>query len=194
MGRRAGAEPLTPERIFDAGLALIDEAGVDGLSMRRLGASLGVDPMAIYHHVPNKEALFHGIVHRVFAGMPKPDESGSWPTRVRHWARAYRAVVEAHPSLVVRIVTSPDAVSVAAGEANAALHRALALSRLRPADVERGANVVVDYVNGAVLATAAGQLLDDDLRQALDDAFEFGLDVVIAGLVHLVPDNLYGVE
>jgi TetR/AcrR family transcriptional regulator, tetracycline repressor protein len=187
VGRRAGTEPLTPERIFDAGLAIVDRAGVEGLSMRRLGAALGVDPMAIYHHVPNKEALFHGIVRRVFAEMPMPDESGSWPTRVRQWARAYRAVVEAHPNLVLRIVTSPAAVAVAAGEANAALYRALQVSGLRPVDVQRGADVIVDYVNGSVLATAGGEAADRGLSEALDDVFEFGLDVVIIGLVHLVP-------
>ncbi|MEA2705134.1 MAG: TetR/AcrR family transcriptional regulator, tetracycline repressor protein [Actinomycetota bacterium] len=197
---------MTPERIFDAGLTIVDEAGVEGLSMRRLGAALGVDPMAIYHHVPNKEALFHGIVRRVLAEMPMPGESGSWPTRVRQWARAYRAVVVAHPHLVLRIVTSPDAVAVAAGETNGALYRSLQLSGLGPADIERGAGVIVDYVNGAVLAKAtppsAGEpadrepagrepaereTADRELDEVLDDVFEFGLDVVIAGLLHYVP-------
>ena len=119
MGRRTGGEPLTPDRIYDAGLALVDHAGVEGLSMRRLGAALKVDPMAIYHHVPNKEALFHGIVQRVFSEMAKPSKSGSWPTHAPgQWARAYRAVVEAHPKLVLRIVARPEAVALAAGEAN----------------------------------------------------------------------------
>ena len=187
MGRRTGGEPLTPDRIYDAGLALVDHAGVEGLSMRRLGAALKVDPMAIYHHVPNKEALFHGIVQRVFSEMAKPSERGSWPTRVRQRAGAYRAVVEAHPKLVLRIVTSPEAVALAAGEANGALYRALQLSGLRPADVGRGAGVIVDFVNGSVLPKASAEVAERGLAEALDDAFEFGLDVVIAGLVHLVP-------
>jgi TetR/AcrR family transcriptional regulator, tetracycline repressor protein len=184
---RTGSESLTPERIYDAGLALVDERGADGLSMRRLGAALGVDPMAVYHHVPNKEALFHGIVRRVFAEMPKPDERGSWPTRVREWARNYRAVVESHPNLAMTIVTSPVAVAVAAGEANAALRRALRESGLRPADAERAGGVIVDYVNGSVLPKATGEAVEAGLADALDDLFEFGLDVIVAGLVHLVP-------
>jgi hypothetical protein len=110
---------------------------------------------------------------------------------VRQWARAYRAVVEAHPNLVLRIVTSQDAVAVAAGEVNGALHRALQLSGLRPAHVERGVDVIVDFVNGSLLATATkhpeGEPADPGLSETLDDVFEFGLDVVIAGLVHLVP-------
>ena len=54
MGRRpgrprAGNEKLTRERILRAALQLVDDHGVDALSMRRLAADLGVDPMAIYH-------------------------------------------------------------------------------------------------------------------------------------------------
>ena len=106
-------------------------------------------------------------------------------------------VVEAHPHLVLRIVTSPEAVAVAASEANGALYRALEVSGLGAADVTRGADVIVDYVNGAVLARATppagGELGDRELggdpglEEALDDVFEFGLDVVIAGLLHFVP-------
>ena len=184
MGRRSGAEPLTPERIYDAGLAIIDEVGVDGLSMRRLGAALGVDPMAVYHHVPNKEAVFHGIVRRVFADMPKPTETGAWQNRVKKWAHAYWSVVASHPSLIVTIVTTPDAVAVAAPEANSSLYPALELAGLRPADVERAAAVIVDYVNGAVLAKAAGGL-DQEMSDAVESFFEFGLGVVIAGIDQL---------
>ena len=61
MGRRlgrpkAGQELLTRERILDAALRLVDEQGMAALSMRRLAAELGVDPMALYHHLPGKAA------------------------------------------------------------------------------------------------------------------------------------------
>lgn len=187
MGRRAGAFPLTPERIYGAALALVDGAGLDGLSMRKLGSALGVDPMAIYHHVPNKDALFHGMVGFVFAQMPRPAETGPWKARVRHWARSYRGVVAAHPNLVLEIVTRPDAAAVAAGHTSEGLHRALERSGLRRSDVARGADVIVDYVNGAVLATAS-RTLSSALRNELDAAFEFGLGVVIAGLEKLAAD------
>ena len=53
-------EPLTRARIFAAALEIIDADGLAALSMRRLGTSLGVEAMAIYHHVPNKDALLDG--------------------------------------------------------------------------------------------------------------------------------------
>jgi AcrR family transcriptional regulator len=180
---------LTLERIYTASLAIVDDAGLQGLSMRRLGSTLGVDPMAIYHHVPNKDALFHGLVEFVFSRMPRPAESGPWKTRVRQWARSYRAVVVAHPNLILQIVSRPDAVAVAASHANESLHDALRRSGLRAADVVRSGYVVVDYVNGSVLPTAggatAGGELPTDVADELDAAFEFGLRVIIAGLENL---------
>ena len=189
MARPAGAQPLSAERIYEAGLAIVDEHGLEGLSMRRLGAALGVDPMAIYHHVPNKDALVHGMVRRVFASMPEPEERGAWTRRVRQWVRAYRGVVEAHPGLVLKIVTDPEAVALAAGEANESLYRALRLSGLRRAEIEKGAAVVVDYVNGWMLAKSGdyrGGGRDRERDAELDRLFDFGLAVVIAGLDQLV--------
>ena len=46
-------------------LAIVDQDGLSKLSMRRLGADLGVDPMAVYYHVPNKAALLDGLVDAV---------------------------------------------------------------------------------------------------------------------------------
>ena len=183
MGRRTGATPLTPERIYEAGLAIIDASGLDGFSMRKLGAALGVDPMAVYHHVPNKEALFHGIVREVFAGMRTPTPSAPWRLQVSNWAHSYRAIVEAHPNLILKIVTSPDAVAVASSEANEALLRALSLSGLAPEDVGRAADIVVDFVNGTALARASAEVnADEALTEELDQVFAFGLSVVLDGL------------
>jgi AcrR family transcriptional regulator len=209
MAARAKPAKLTHERIFDAALRLIDRDGLEALSMRRLGAELGVDPMAVYHHVANKEAVLHGVVRRVFAQMPAPRDSGPWPRRVRQWADAYRSVARAHPNLVLRIVTDPAAVAVAAVHANETLFRALERSGLRPVDVLRAADLIVDYVNGYVLgettaavhaqASAAvraelGAHPPDEVqaqRRMLDhdsgtsrDSFTFGLDVLLAGLQH----------
>ena len=67
VGRpRAGEEPLTRGRILGAALRLVDGEGMGALSMRRLGAELGVDPMSIYHHLPGKEAVVSGLVGMVF--------------------------------------------------------------------------------------------------------------------------------
>src|SRR5208337_4377183 len=63
--REGSGLPLERERIVQTALELVDRDGLDALSMRRLGAELGVDPMAIYYHIPNKQALLEAIVEAV---------------------------------------------------------------------------------------------------------------------------------
>ena len=54
-------QPLSRERILRTAVALADEHGSDAVSMRRLAQELGVDPMSLYHHVANKDALLDGM-------------------------------------------------------------------------------------------------------------------------------------
>jgi TetR/AcrR family tetracycline transcriptional repressor len=214
MSPRPRGGRLTEERIVDAALRVIDAEGLDALSMRRLGGELRVDPMAVYHHVANKDALLRAVVTRVFHDMPAPRDTGPWQRRVRQWADAYLSIARAHPNLVLRIVTDPAAVAVAAVWVNEALYRALERSGLRAADVARAADTLVDFVNGHVLGlataevhAAAGEALRAELdarspdqvgaqRRALSgtagagsgrDSFAFGLDALLAGFERLAP-------
>jgi len=50
--------------VLDAALDLVDRDGVAALSMRHLGAELGVEAMTVYQYLPNKDALLDGIVER----------------------------------------------------------------------------------------------------------------------------------
>jgi TetR/AcrR family transcriptional regulator, tetracycline repressor protein len=209
MGRRKGRAPLNRERILAAALKLIDDAGLDALSMRKLGGVLGVDPMAVYHHIPNKEALLHAVVKQVFSVMAVPAPEDAWQERVRQWAHAYRDIALAHPNLVLRIVSDPMAVAVAAVEANESLYAALESAGLDPGTVVRAADLIVDFVNGFVLAHASGAAQDPAAAAAFHaelearpadrvavqrrllshpdvaggrDSFEFALDLIFTGL------------
>ena len=61
-GNDEGARPTRPTLsrayIVSKALALIDRDGLEKFSMRRLGADLEVDPMAVYHYFPTKADLF----------------------------------------------------------------------------------------------------------------------------------------
>lgn len=80
--RRSGAKAgLTRERVLDAALDFVDTHGLPALSMRKLGAGLGVEAMSLYRHVPNKDALLDGLVDRVmelaFTGLDLPPPSSA---------------------------------------------------------------------------------------------------------------------
>ena len=57
----------TQARIFAAARALFDQDGVDGVSMRRVADKVGITPMAIYKHYPDKDALLNALMLDGFA-------------------------------------------------------------------------------------------------------------------------------
>jgi AcrR family transcriptional regulator len=100
---------LNREYVLRTALALIDRDGVEALSMRRLGAEMGVDPMAIYHYLPSKAALLDGVVELLYSEM-KPLEipaGESWTEGAAAAMRAFRATLRAHPRAVGIVGTHP---------------------------------------------------------------------------------------
>ena len=105
---------LTRERVVAAALGIVDREGLDALTMRALGRTLGVDPMAVYHHLPNKAAILDAVAEAVIAEVPAdPDAGLPWPEQVAALARGYRAALRRHPNALPAVATRPD-VSVAA--------------------------------------------------------------------------------
>jgi TetR/AcrR family tetracycline transcriptional repressor len=110
---RTAARPvratLTHDYIIRTALALIDRDGLDALSMRRLGAELGNDPMAVYHYLPNKAALYDGVVEAIYAEMDLDSlsPSGDWRAYLARSARRMRDVLRRHPNALPIIATRP---------------------------------------------------------------------------------------
>ncbi len=89
--------PLSRARVLNAALDLADAQGADGLTIRALAGALGVKPMALYHHVQNKDAILDGVVDLVFAELDLPDPNGpSWVGELRRRAESMRTVLGRH--------------------------------------------------------------------------------------------------
>lgn len=155
---RAGSDALTREGIVRAAIHLVDEHGMAALSMRRLAGELGVDPMAIYHHLPGKDAVVSGMVRAVFADLAASDLTDDadtpWRERVRAWALAYVGVARAHPNLTLAITADVAAATEATMLASEPLFAALEAGGLAPEAIVQAAGVIVDYVHGWMLGAA----------------------------------------
>jgi AcrR family transcriptional regulator len=77
-------------------MALADEGGIESLTMRRIGQELGVEAMALYRHVANKEAIVDGIVDLVFSEIDLPSAEADWKTAMRQRAISVREVLSRH--------------------------------------------------------------------------------------------------
>jgi AcrR family transcriptional regulator len=95
--RAAPRVPLTREAIVEAALRVLDEEGMEGLSMRRVGEELGTGAASLYWHVRNKDELLQLIYERVTSeiGLPEPDPS-RWKEQLRTLAVQMRAVWNSH--------------------------------------------------------------------------------------------------
>jgi TetR/AcrR family transcriptional regulator, tetracycline repressor protein len=212
--RRGPEQPLSRERIVKAALALVDEEGLAALSMRRLAAALGVDPMAIYYYLPNKSALEDAIVEAVVADVEDPGFQAK-PTLyqfILSAGRAYRAALLRHPRalplVVNRNLQTPSSLKVADNMLGLFVEEGMTA----PEGVAT-LNIFATYVEGAALRESLRpqqpQVEDHDgLRQMQDmlppdefpnltramaggkmmnpeEEFEFGLEALAQGLSDL---------
>jgi AcrR family transcriptional regulator len=96
----AAREPLSRERVVEAALRIMDEEGLDAVSMRRIAREVGVEAMSLYHHVRDKEDLLDAICARVMQEFRFPDEDRPWIDVARDGAREWRRVLRDHPNVM----------------------------------------------------------------------------------------------
>jgi len=104
-------------KILVAALAIADERGLAAVSMRTVAERVGVSAMALYPHVPGKEALLDGMVDALLAEQLPLLQKGSkqdWWEQLRAIAQGVRVLARRHPSafslLLARPSVTPDAV------------------------------------------------------------------------------------
>ena len=203
--------PLTRGRVLQAAMELADEAGIDSLTMRRLGEELGVGPMALYRHVANKDDLIDAIVDIVFVEVGPPSAAVDWKTAMRDRAIGVRDALIRHRWAIGLMESRAHP-----GPANLAHHDAV-IGCLRAAnfDIAMAAHaysVLDSYIYGfaatqlALPFTAADagdvaetmlrpfsagayphltEMLTDHVMQPgydYADEFELGLDLILGGL------------
>jgi AcrR family transcriptional regulator len=83
--------------VLHAAIAVADEVGLESLTMRRLGAHLGVEAMSLYKHVASKEELLDGMVDMVVSQIDLPSAAADWKTAMRERAYSARQVLASHP-------------------------------------------------------------------------------------------------
>lgn len=150
-GQRARRQ-LSRELILNAALQLVDEEGLEALSMRRLGARLGVEAMSLYHHVANKAMLLDGLVERLVLSLDLPiDEGADWASTLMEVASAYRRLAIAHRRAFPLLTTRPPATSAALVRVEP-VFAALARAGFGPAERIVAAQTFFTFLNGYLLA------------------------------------------
>ena len=95
---------LAAEDIVEAAIAVLTEQGYDAVSMRNVGARLGVSPVPLYRRVGDKDALLAAVAERLLADMaPAVAEGEPWQAYAARWAHAIHARLAATADLRVLV-------------------------------------------------------------------------------------------
>ncbi|WP_210604593.1 TetR/AcrR family transcriptional regulator [Brevibacterium oceani] len=102
---------LSRSDVVQAAVAYIDEYGVRSLTMRRLGAALDVEAMALYRHVPGRDELISAAVSELIDALFDDDlmqrEPDSWEEYLQCVANATRRMALTHPRMFPLMITQP---------------------------------------------------------------------------------------
>lgn len=204
---RTARDPLSRDRIADAALTLIDEEGLENCSMRRLGARLGVEAMALYHHFAGKGELMDAVMDRLLDEIDLPARESVAPlARLRRAVTSWRGVAIRHPR-AYPLLAGRRFNTERAFRFYEELLQAFADLGLDARETARWFRLLGGFASGAGMADVASREAASDatalrleheadaiayphvraiaphLRvQALDDVFEHGLDVLFAAL------------
>lgn len=97
QGLRRGS--LTPELIVTESLRLLDNEGVSGFSLPKLGRALGADQTAVYRHFASKDDLLLAIADRLVEESTQSLSSHDcWVETLIDVARNLRSAYLAHPA------------------------------------------------------------------------------------------------
>jgi len=109
---------LDRRRIVAEAVALLDEDGLDGVTLRRLARRLGVQAPTLYWHIPNKAALITAIADEIlkekFDNPERPGRAESWPDWLSAVAHRLRQALLAHRD-GARVVSAAQASVTMAG-------------------------------------------------------------------------------
>lgn len=172
--------PLSCDRIAGAALEFVGANCLGELSMRRLGAELGVEAMSLYRYFPSKASLLDAVVCRVLRDLELPDEAQSeWEPAVRAYARSYRSLARRHADLLPLLAAAGEE-STTAAEVEGRMHELWRRAGLIGEDPRRAQRAIQAYVVGSSFGSDASPGQDDN-------DFELGLDALLEGLRFRLP-------
>jgi len=91
--------PLTRANVVRAALLMVDDQGLNALTMRALAQQLDVSTMALYNHVRDKEELVDLMVDLMLGEVDCSPTEGHWQDQLRSLIRSYHQALSSHRGL-----------------------------------------------------------------------------------------------
>jgi TetR/AcrR family transcriptional regulator, tetracycline repressor protein len=172
-------------QVVESAIEVLDAYGLGDLSMRRLGAELGVQPSALYHHFRDKQTLLAAVADEILARGDRPVPDGDWTVRVTAICTDLRDAMLAYRD-GAELVATVSAFGLGARAPYDALTDALAAGGLDDRLVRVAARTLLHFVLGHVgdeqthLQAGSAGAIPDEPREESD--FAVGLAIVVDGI------------
>lgn len=150
---------LSVDLIVDAAMSLIEREGPEALSMRRLGGELGVEGMALYHHLAGRDELLRAIGDRLLHPLHDLELTDEWRAACRRYAVALREIALARPATFQLVGLQPFDTPTSLRPVERLLG-VLVAEGFAPADALAVYRAVASYARGYALAEATGFNVD----------------------------------
>lgn len=185
---RPARRTLDRDRIVRTALDLLDEVGLEGLTMRRLAARLDVQAGALYRHIRDKGELLDLLVEAICAEQREPDPALPWREQVRALAGDQLRILRSRRD-AARLAASTVPNGAERMRLIEASLRALRAAGFTAADAAQISLLLNTYVTGLVLEEEASPAAAPEVAGGPDPAafdvearFAFGLEIMLAGL------------
>jgi AcrR family transcriptional regulator len=209
--RSRGRPALPLDRILVAALELVDEQGADALSMRSLALRLGSGTATLYRHFGSRSELVALVVDRMIGEIDnRAIASLPWQHACMSFAQSMFDALGQHGNvaslLIGHVPVGPNALAqrelvlsvllangftpATAAHAYATVSRyvlgfAIQLSGSTVSDDQRDAEVSAAFHRLDPSRYPATVAAADELPVPLEEEFEFGLRLIVAGLERL---------
>ncbi|MEX1126515.1 MAG: TetR/AcrR family transcriptional regulator C-terminal domain-containing protein [Acidimicrobiia bacterium] len=159
---------MSRERVLRGALEFADAHGLALLTMRGLGEALGVEGMALYKHVANKDDLLEGIVDLVLSEVDLPSPGEAWKAELRRGALSTFEVLMRHPWACQLLVTGGGGSGPARWRQMDNILGTLRKGGFSVELTHHGFHVLDVYVKGVALGTVSFPLQKEDMAEVAE--------------------------
>lgn len=194
----------TRDDVVATAIAILDDQGLPGLTMRRIATTLGVQQSALYWHFASKQLLLAAMADEILRRGPQPSPEERWDSTVAALAEALRDSLLAYRD-GAEVVSTVHAFGLGADEPHRRLASAVASAGVPTVEADVAATVVLQFVLGFTFseqqhlhASSAGAIegrqhpTDAADPRAQPDPFREGIALILDGIHARVAPRLPG--
>jgi AcrR family transcriptional regulator len=167
---------INSSAVVAASLAVSDERGLAGVTIRAVADRLGVTPMALYRHVRDKADLLDRVVEALLIELPLPPADLPWEDRLRTLGQATRTIARRHPSVFPLLLQRP-ATTPSSRRVRDAIVASLEAAGLDPDGARRAERLISTAILGFAASEAGGRF-GGHSRKVIDEDFACLCEVI----------------